>query len=483
ADSKAMDSVTEAPGQPGEQQHPPPQPQQQQQPLYPYGEWSRLYHPTNVLCAPGTGSRKNNNDNGNNNGNNSDGKIQAGGRQGLSTGACGDVVGSNSAPASITSTADSTFSMTGFAAPASSGAASASASASAAAAAAAGHTAGQQSSEVDLTRCLSITPTITPVCTPPAPEAAASVQRPVVATAQLHPPSANPTMTLSGIKASGQRALAATALADPSPRVGNYPLWQLAQEVNILGRCRHPCIIRLLAACLKPPRVCLVLELMDTSLDRLLFGRRRRCVAGGGAGGVGNGGDGNVGGGTAGDDISAILPLDKVLHIALRVAQGLEYLHPSIIHRDLKPANVLLRDPDSSRPIVRIADFGLARLRAMTLPTMHPCVGTVPYMAPECFDVGLTALTHRVDIYSFGVLLWTMLTGQQPWQDYPAIAIAYGVGVLNRRPPLDYLDDERCPLRLKHLMCRCWDFDPLRRPAAADVVKELLMIRMRRPDV
>lgn len=47
-----------------------------------------------------------------------------------------------------------------------------------------------------------------------------------------------------------------------------------SQEVEVLGRCQHPNIVRLLAACLKPPRLCLVMELMDTSLERLVHGKQ-----------------------------------------------------------------------------------------------------------------------------------------------------------------------------------------------------------------
>ncbi|KXZ49655.1 hypothetical protein GPECTOR_20g512 [Gonium pectorale] len=82
----------------------------------------------------------------------------------------------------------------------------------------------------------------------------------------------------------------------------------LAQEVAVLSRCRHPNIMTLIAACLQPPRLCLVMERMETSLDKLLYGRP-----------------------------GVLLPMEQVLSIALDVARGLEYLHPTVLHRDLKP--------------------------------------------------------------------------------------------------------------------------------------------------
>ncbi|EFJ49925.1 hypothetical protein VOLCADRAFT_89419 [Volvox carteri f. nagariensis] len=122
-----------------------------------------------------------------------------------------------------------------------------------------------------------------------------------------------------------------------------------AQEVEVLGRCQHPNIIQLLAACVSPPRLCLVMELMETSLDKLLYHSPGQQP----------------------------MPLPKVLHIGICIANALAYLHPTIIHRDLKPANVLIDNPQSDRPIVKLTDFGLARLRMTVKSTEHPDAGTV----------------------------------------------------------------------------------------------------------
>ncbi|GIL59754.1 hypothetical protein Vafri_14487 [Volvox africanus] len=81
-----------------------------------------------------------------------------------------------------------------------------------------------------------------------------------------------------------------------------------AQELEVLSRCQHPNVVRLLAACVDAPRLCLVLELMETSLERVIYG----------------------------DPTAPLMPLEKVLHIAISVAAALAYLHPTIIHRDLK---------------------------------------------------------------------------------------------------------------------------------------------------
>ncbi|KXZ52419.1 hypothetical protein GPECTOR_9g463 [Gonium pectorale] len=151
------------------------------------------------------------------------------------------------------------------------------------------------------------------------------------------------------------------------------------------------------------------------------------------------------------------MPLQKLLWIATQICQGLEYLHPTIVHRDLKPANVLINGADTDKPVVKLGDFGLARIRSMTLPTLSPEAGT--------------------DMYSLGVLLWVMLTGQQPWEGFAVVAVAYKVAVLGQRLPLDQLSEARCPPRLRNLLRQCWDADPYRRPAAAEAFKELLLLQ------
>ncbi|GLI63324.1 hypothetical protein VaNZ11_006240 [Volvox africanus] len=221
----------------------------------------------------------------------------------------------------------------------------------------------------------------------------------------------------------------------------------LKQEVEVLARCQHPNIVCLHAACLKPPWLCLVMELMDTSLDRLLYGEKR------------------------------LLPLDTVLHIAIQIARGLSYLHPTIVHRDLKPGNVLISNASSSRPIVKLADFGLSRLRNSVLITKNPEVGTAPYIAPEAFESKNFTITDRVDVYALGIMMWEMLSGRRPWTGHNMVVIAIVVAMHQRRPPLGLLSDERCPPKLRSLITACWDPDPVRRPAAAEVAKRLTLVQ------
>ncbi|GIL71128.1 hypothetical protein Vretifemale_1731 [Volvox reticuliferus] len=232
------------------------------------------------------------------------------------------------------------------------------------------------------------------------------------------------------------------------PNTKAVQLHTLGREVEVLARCCHPNVIRLLAACVTPPSLCLVMELMDTSLEQLIRQAPGR-----------------------------LLPMSAVLHIAVDVARGLEYLHPTIVHRDLKPANVLVNDPLGPKQVAKLSDFGLARLYNSALITVSPEAGTPPYMAPECFDALAESLTHHMDIYSLGMLLWVMLSGLQPWQGLNMVQIAYRVTLSGERPPLSAIPPDRRPHKLLRLLQSCWEADPQRRPAAAEVVKELMLVQ------
>ncbi|KXZ47222.1 hypothetical protein GPECTOR_37g228 [Gonium pectorale] len=237
-----------------------------------------------------------------------------------------------------------------------------------------------------------------------------------------------------------------------------------ASEVAVLGRCDHPNVVRLLAACLTPPRLCLVMERCETSLERVMYRR------------------GEAGGSGAGPSVASPqrgmrMPLPKLLHIAIQICQGLEYLHPTIVHRDLKPANVLINGADTDRPVAKLADFGLSRIRATTAPTLSPEAGTPCYMAPECFDVLNNIITHRADMYSLGVLLWAMLTGERPWEGLNVFTMAVKVTMRGERLPLEGLSERRCPPKLRRLIRQCWEADPRRRPAAAEAAKTLMLIQ------
>jgi len=106
------------------------------------------------------------------------------------------------------------------------------------------------------------------------------------------------------------------------------------------------------------------------------------------------------------------LPLEEALDVATQIAEGLKEAHQrGIIHRDIKPANVMVT-PDGR---VKIMDFGLAKLAGQPkLTRIGSTVGTVAYMSPE--QARGLEVDHRTDIWSFGAVLYEMLTGSMPFK-------------------------------------------------------------------
>jgi serine/threonine protein kinase len=114
---------------------------------------------------------------------------------------------------------------------------------------------------------------------------------------------------------------------------------------------------------------------------------------------------------------SQFIPLSDVIHIGIHLADALKYAHDlHVIHRDIKPANILL----ASDKTPRLSDFGVARLAdAQRLTRSGVMVGTLGYISPE--SVSGEKIDQRADIWSFGILLYELLTLQRPF-DSPNIA-------------------------------------------------------------
>src|SRR6266704_1237078 len=114
---------------------------------------------------------------------------------------------------------------------------------------------------------------------------------------------------------------------------------------------------------------------------------------------------------------SGPLPLAQIRQLFSALVQAVAYIHKrGVIHRDLKPNNILLdREEDSGQVYVRLIDFGIASIQGSTasphLTRAGTEVGTIAYMAPERLD-GTVAPSN--DIYSLGIILYQMLTGQLP---------------------------------------------------------------------
>ncbi|KAG6488477.1 probable receptor-like protein kinase At1g80640 [Zingiber officinale] len=160
---------------------------------------------------------------------------------------------------------------------------------------------------------------------------------------------------------------------------------EFENEIDLLGRIRHPNIVSLLGYCVHGETRLLIFELMQNgSLEAQLHGPSH----------------------------GSALTWHIRMKIALDIARGLEYLHehcnPAVIHRDIKSSNILL-DSDFN---AKIADFGLAVVDRNLSQGHIELSGTLGYVAPEYLLDGI--LTEKSDVYAFGVVLLELLMGRKP---------------------------------------------------------------------
>jgi len=158
----------------------------------------------------------------------------------------------------------------------------------------------------------------------------------------------------------------------------------------------------------------------------------------------------------------------QALEIGIQVAEGLAAAHEKgVVHRDIKPENIMVRKDG----IAQIMDFGLAKLKGVSRLTKEgSTVGTAGYMSPEQIQ-GQDA-DHRSDIFSLGVLLYEMLTGQLPFKGVHETAIAYEIVNVDATP-MSMVKPETHP-DLDRIVLECLEKDPSERfQSAAEIAKEL----------
>jgi eukaryotic-like serine/threonine-protein kinase len=145
------------------------------------------------------------------------------------------------------------------------------------------------------------------------------------------------------------------------------------------------------------------------------------------------------------------------LRIALDIARALEHIHSqSIIHRDIKPDNVHI----TTTGAVKLMDFGISKAQDSTRTTTGVVMGTPYYMAPE--QVLGRNITPLVDVYSFGVLLFELMTGTRPIVGDTVERIFYQI--LQEPLNLEPMRQAGIPESIIDLVARCTEKDPAKRP-------------------
>ncbi|HVO64219.1 MAG TPA: serine/threonine-protein kinase [Terriglobales bacterium] len=151
-------------------------------------------------------------------------------------------------------------------------------------------------------------------------------------------------------------------------------------------------------------------------------------------------------------------PLSTVLSLVEQVAEALDYAHSQgIVHRDIKPANILL--PENGPP--KITDFGIAKLNFGHPASLADAMGTPAFMSPE--QLNGDPVDGRSDLFSLGVVLYTLLTGYRPFQGNSALTISFKV--VNRNPLPATTFDSSFPPDLDHVISRAMAKDPAQRYA------------------
>ncbi|XP_030467848.1 serine/threonine-protein kinase STY17-like isoform X2 [Syzygium oleosum] len=214
-------------------------------------------------------------------------------------------------------------------------------------------------------------------------------------------------------------------------------LRDFAQEIYIMRKIRHKNVVQFIGACTHPPNLCIVTEFMSKGSIYDVLHKQRGAVK-----------------------------LPSLLKVAIDVSKGMNYLHQNnIIHRDLKTANLLMDENE----VVKVADFGVARVQAET-GVMTAETGTYRWMAPEVIEH--RQYDNKADIFSFGIVLWELLTGELPYANLTPLQAAIGVVQKGLRPSIPKGTN---PL-LVELLQRCWERDPKRRPNFSDILEILQQI-------
>ncbi|KAL1201635.1 putative serine/threonine-protein kinase SIS8 [Cardamine amara subsp. amara] len=221
-------------------------------------------------------------------------------------------------------------------------------------------------------------------------------------------------------------------------------LTECKKEINFMKKLRHPNVLLFMGAICTEEKSAIIMEYMPRgSLFKILHSTNQ--------------------------------PLDKKrrLRMALDVAKGMNYLHrrnPPIVHRDLKSSNLLV-DRNWN---VKVGDFGLSKWKNATFLSTKSGKGTPQWMAPEVLRSEPS--NEKCDVFSFGVILWELMTTLIPWDRLNSIQVVGVVGFMDRRLDLP----EGLNPRIASIIQDCWQTDPAKRPSFEELISRM-MTMFRKP--
>lgn len=218
-------------------------------------------------------------------------------------------------------------------------------------------------------------------------------------------------------------------------------LAQFKCEAEIMLRLRHPNVVLFMGAVTRPPNLSILTEYLPRgSLYRLLH-RPNSYIEG-----------------------------KRRMRMALDVAKGMNYLHtshPTIVHRDLKSPNLLV----DKNWVVKVCDFGLSRMKHHTFLSSKSSAGTPEWMAPEVLRN--EPANEKCDVYSFGVILWELVTCKIPWKGLNPMQVVGAVGFQNRHLEIP----EGIEPAITQIIHDCWQVDPYLRPSFAQLISRLRRVQ------
>jgi leucine-rich repeat kinase 1 len=244
-------------------------------------------------------------------------------------------------------------------------------------------------------------------------------------------------------------------------------LQELRQEAVVLCHLKHPCVVALIGVSIRP--LCLVMELapkksLSSVLDEKVKEKRKKAALS------------HPNSFVMTSKISGVVLGNELTYrIAYQIILALRYLHlKTIIYRDLKPDNVLVWSLSLDTAInVKLSDYGISRF-ASPAGLKGEELGTPGFMAPEAMKKKNrdSAFDAKVDIFSFGMVLFQLLSGVRPYNHCKEQEINRLV-FAGERPELKKYISPTCFPRLEELMYNCWQAVSYERPAADSIVKEM----------